>query len=302
MLLKYKKSPNQRKYKSMAEERIGYLLLLPALVLYGIFVLYPVVDSVVLSFYKWDGAGPRIFVSLANYIQAFKDRVVWISFRNNVIYTAGIIAFGVFPGLILATLLAGKIVGRTVFEAIFFFPRLLTQVIVAIVWSWIFNPVFGLLNQVLRTVGLGFLAKGWLGEPRFALPAVIVAGAWTYFGFCMVIFLAALQNTDPTLYDAARIDGANAVQIFINVTLPQIKYVVAMVIVYTVIDSFKVFDLVYLLTQGGPGHATQIMATYIYRKSFAEYFFGYGASIAVLLTCFILAISVLYLRYQERGM
>ncbi|MGQ9622987.1 MAG: carbohydrate ABC transporter permease [Candidatus Caldatribacteriaceae bacterium] len=302
MLVKYQKISNQRQHRLAGEETAGYLLILPALVIYGIFVLYPVVDSAILSFYKWDGAGAKVFVSLANYIQAFKDRVVWISFKNNAIYTAGIIALGVFPGLILATLIAGKISGRTMFEAIFFFPRLLTQVIVAIVWSWIFNPVFGLLNEALRALGLGFLARGWLGEPRFALLAIIVAGAWTYFGFCMVIFLAALQNTDPTLYDAALIDGANAIQIFINVTLPQIKYVVAMVIVYTIIDSFKVFDLVYLLTQGGPGNATQIMATYIYRKSFAEYFFGYGSSVAILLTCFILAISVLYLRYQERGM
>lgn len=278
----------------------GYLMILPALLLYVVFVLYPIVGSTILSFHKWDGAGTKVFVSVANYLQAFGDRIVWMSFRNNVVYTMGIILLGVFPGLILAVLLARKLAGRTAFQSIFFFPRLLTQVIVAIVWGWIFNPIFGLLNYSLRTVGLGFLAKGWLGDPQFALWAVIGAGAWTYFGFCMVIFLAGLQNTDPTLYDAARIDGANTFQTFFYVTIPQIRHVITMVVIYTVIDSFKVFDLVYILTQGGPGNSTQIMATYIYQKSFRENYFGYGASVAVLLTIFILVVSVLFLCYRER--
>lgn len=278
----------------------GYLMILPALFFYAVFILYPVVGSTILSFHKWDGAGAKLFVGVANYLQAFGDRIVWMSFRNNVVYTMGIILLGVFPGLILAVLLARKLAGRSAFQSIFFFPRLLTQVIVAIVWGWIFNPIFGLLNYSLRTVGLGFLAKGWLGDPQFALWAIIVAGAWTYFGFCMVIFLAGLQNTDPTLYDAARIDGANAFQTFLYVTIPQIRHVITMVVIYTVIDSFKVFDLVYILTQGGPGNSTQIMATYIYQKSFRENYFGYGASVAVLLTIFILVVSVLFLRYRER--
>jgi len=172
---------------------------------------------------------------------------------------------------------------------------------VAVVWSWIYNPRFGLVDRFLRAVGLEKFAIGWLGDPQWAMWAVIVAGGWTYFGFCMVIFMAALQNTDPFLYDAALIDGANSFQIFAHVTIPQIQHVLTMVVVFTLIDSFKVFDIIYLMTSGGPGDKTQIMATYIYREAFRHNHYGYGAAVSILLTVFILAVSVIILRIRERS-
>ena len=174
------------------------------------------------------------------------------------------------------------------------------MVIVSVIWSWIYNPHFGLLNKIIQGIGFKDFALGWLGHPQFALWAVIWAGGWTYFGFCMVIFLAALQNTDPFLYDAALIDGANSVQIFLYVTIPQIAHVLTMVLVYTVIDSFKVFDIIYIMTRGGPGNKTQIMATYLYQESFRHNYFGYGATISVLLTIFVLAVSVLFQYSREK--
>ena len=280
---------------------IGLALVLPALVLYGIFVLYPIFDSFVVSFYKWIGVGPMKFIGLKNYVDAFKDPVVGTSFLNNVQYTLGIIVFAVLPGLVLAVMLASGVPGRLTFQTVFFIPRLMSQVIVAILWNWMYNPIFGLVNKVLRGMGLGELAMGWLGDPHFALPALTVAGAWTYIGFCIVIFLAALQNTDPSLEEAATIDGANRVQVFFRILLPQLRPIVAMVVIYTVIDSFKVFDLVFILTSGGPGNATEIMATYIYKQAFSFNHFGYGSAITVLLTLFVLVVSIFYQRAQERG-
>jgi raffinose/stachyose/melibiose transport system permease protein len=278
----------------------GYLMVLPTMLLFAVFVLYPVVSTCILSFYKWPGIGPREFVGFANYFQAFADSIFRQAFWNNVVYSVGIILFGVLPGLILAAILARNIRGRLFFQTVFFFPRLMTMVIVSVIWSWIYNPHFGLLNKIIQSIGFKDFALGWLGHPQLAIWAVIWAGGWTYFGFCMVIFLAALQNTDPFLYDAALIDGASSVQIFIHVTIPQIAHVLTMVLVYTVIDSFKVFDIIYIMTRGGPGNKTQIMATYLYQESFRHNYFGYGATISVLLTIFVLTVAGLFQHFREK--
>jgi raffinose/stachyose/melibiose transport system permease protein len=280
---------------------IGLLFVLPAFALFCLFGIWPIIRSFALSLNEWPGIGPMSWQGLSNYVRAFGDRLVRLSFVNNAVYSIGIILFGVVPGLILSILLVSTMRGRLVFQTIFFFPRLVTQVIVSVVWSWIYNPMFGLVNIALRALGLGKLAIGWLGDPTWAMWAVIIAGGWTYFGFCMVIFMAALQNTDPFLYDAALIDGAGVLQIFWNVTLPQIQHVLTMVVVFTLIDSFKVFDIIYLMTRGGPGDKTQIMATFIYREAFRHNHYGYSAAVSILLTTFILAVSVIILRLRERS-
>jgi raffinose/stachyose/melibiose transport system permease protein len=296
------RDPTQRgSTRGVGSPMMGFLFVLPAFGLFCLFGIWPVIRSFVLSLHEWPGIGGMSWRGLQNYVQAFGDPVVRLSFLNNAVYSIGIILFGVVPGLFLSILLVATMRGRLLFQTIFFFPRLVTQVIVALVWSWIYNPVFGLLNNFLRAVGLGSLALGWLGDPTWAMWAVIVAAGWTYFGFCMVIFMAALQNTDPFLYDAALIDGANGVQIFWNVTLPQIQHVLTMVIVFTLIDSFKVFDIIYLMTSGGPGDKTQIMATFIYREAFRHNHYGYSAAVSILLTVFILAVSVIILRLRERS-
>ncbi len=279
---------------------VAFALIAPTVAYLGLLIFYPIASSINLSFFRWPGIGRREFVGFGNYIEAFSDTTVHRAFLNNVLYTIGILAVAVIPGLLLAAALAGGIKGRTVYQTVFFFPRLLSQVIVSVLWSWIYNPNFGLLNTLLRHLGLNRLALGWLGHPTWALPSVVVAAGWTYFGFCMVIFLAALQSTSQDLNDAAIIDGAGAVQTFFNVTVPQIRTVITMVIMYTIIDSFKVFDIIYMMTRGGPGDRTQIMATYLYRESFRHSRFGYGATIAVLLTVFVVTVAVLFQRIRER--
>jgi ABC-type sugar transport system permease subunit len=276
-------------------------MILPTMLLYFVFTLYPLASSIGLSLHKWDGIGPKVFVGLDNYIQAFKDPMMWLSLKNNLQYCLGLIAFGVVPGLVLASLLAGDIKARLAFQTVFFFPRLLSMVIVSVIWGWIYNPMWGIVNRILRFVGFTNVSIGWLGHVDFAIWAVAVAGGWTYFGFCMVIFIAALRSTDPSLYDAAEIDGANGAQRFFFVTLPQISSVMTMVLIITMIDAFQIFDIIYLMTGGGPGRKTEIMSTYLYTESFRHDKFGYGATLATLLTATVLVISVIFQRYRERN-
>ena len=294
MLVRLRRDPLQKEGSPL----VGLVMAAPAIVIVAVFLLYPIAQTVVLSFHDWAGIGPRRFVGLSNYARALNDPIARLALWNNIVYSAGIIVLGVMTGLILASMLASNVRGRTVYQAIFFAPRLLTQVIVSIVWSWIYNPRFGIVNQLLRSVGLERFAIGWLGNPTWALPSVIVAASWTYFGFCMVIFLAAFGNTNPDLRDAAIMDGANGVQIFVHVIVPQIRHVIVMVMVYTVIDSFKVFDIVYIMTGGGPGDRTQILATYLYRESFRLHDFGYGATLAVILTIFVVGVAILFQRIR----
>lgn len=294
MLVRLRRDPLQKEGSPL----VGLLMAGPAIVIVAVFLLYPIAQTFVLSFHDWAGIGPRHFVGLSNYVRALNDPIARLALWNNIVYSAGIIVLGVMTGLILASMLASNVRGRTVYQAIFFAPRLLTQVIVSIVWSWIYNPRFGIVNQLLRSVGLERFAIGWLGNPTWALPSVIVAASWTYFGFCMVIFLAAFGNTNPDLRDAAIMDGANGVQIFVHVIVPQIRHVIVMVMVYTVIDSFKVFDIVYIMTGGGPGDRTQILATYLYRESFRLHDFGYGATLAVILTIFVVGVAILFQRVR----
>ena len=298
MLVARKPVKRQGKGKSAAA---GLAMVSPAMVLFSIFGLWPILQSLWISLHEWEGIGPMKWVGLANFVRMPSDRIVSLAFVNNVLYSIGIVLVAVVPGLVIAVLLASTTRGRTLFQAIFFLPRLFTQVIVALVWSWLFNPVFGLVNLGFKAIGLPSFAIGWLGDPTWALFAVIVAAGWTYYGFCMVIFLAALQNTDPFLRDAALIDGASELRIFFSVVLPQIRDTVTMVVVYTMIDSFKVFDIIYLMTRGGPGDSTQIISTYMYREAFRHNHFGYAAAISLVLTLFVLGVSLFIIRAREKG-
>ena len=276
------------------------MMVLPAALIYAVFLLYPIIETVLLSLNEWMGIGPKRFVGLRNYIAAFHDNLVFKSFLNNIIYTIGVIILGVLVGLIVAVLLARKLRGRVLFETIFFLPRLLAMVVVAVVWGWIFNPHIGLTVRIFNAIGMKSLAVGWLGTFQLAMFAIVIAGSWTYFGFCMIIFMAALQSTDESLSEAALIDGANQFQIFYKITLPQISNAITLVIMVSVIDSFKLFDLIWVMTQGGPGDATHILATHLYREAFRHNHFGYAATIAVLLTILVLGFSLVFQQLREK--
>lgn len=280
------------------------LFILPPLLIYVSFVAYPFVHTVVISFTNWDGlSAERTWVGFGNYAAALlEDQQFWRAFGNNIWWVILGTAAPIIIALPLAALVtARKLKGRNIFRTIFFMPVILPPMIVGIIWGWVYNPVFGLLNEVLEVVGLEALTRPWLGEPGIALTALIVSAVWAYFGFCFVIFVAALQNVDVSLLEAAEIDGANSRQRFMNVTIPQLRDVITMVGVYTFIGGFtSIFDIIWGTTRGGPAGATEVLTTLIYRRGFEYHRFGYASAIAVILAVVVIVSSVVSVRIRER--
>ena len=228
---------------------------------------------------------------------------MWAALGNNVIWVVIGTAVPVFLGLVLAVMLWSNARGSIVYRTVYFLPVVLSPVVIGIIWMWIYNPIFGLLNVSLRAVGLGDWAIGWLGESETALYAVLVTAIWSYLGFCIVVLFAGLQKVDPELVAAARVDGANAQQRFRHVIVPQIRPVLTMVIVYTVIGGFNVFDVVWVMTQGGPNNATEVIATYTYEVAFRANEYGYGATLSMVmsLVALLAAWATMRLRRAEGG-
>jgi ABC-type sugar transport system permease subunit len=285
------------------QNKTGYLFILPALLLYVIFFIYPFAGTVYLSLTNWNGVDPKkIFVGLDNYINMVKDRLVWTSLSHNVIWVIIGTLAPIVIGLILAVLLWGrKTKGRVFFQTVYFMPVVLSQVVVSIIWGWVYNPIFGMLNRVLKAIGLGFLSRGWLGDPNIAIYMVLIAAIWSYFGFCVVVLLAGLQSVDLELHDAAKCDGANSLQEFIHVTIPQLKHVLTMIGVYTMIGGFNVFDIVFVMTHGGPANSTELIATYTYKQSFQLNSVGYGAALCMVMTFLSLIASIIFLKFREKS-
>lgn len=278
----------------------GYLLLVPAAALYGLLVIGPVVQSVVLSLHAWDGFSPdRTFVGLANYVTAINSPRFWRAFLNNMIWS-GLSIIPIFIGLVLAVILyQEKVIGNTFFRISFLLPFTLSQVITGIIWRWIYHPEWGTVNTILRGIGLEGWATAWLAEPGTALIAVNLVGGWTWFGFCMVIFLAGLQAIPNELYEAARIDGASRPQLFRRITLPLLQTYTRMIAIITVIFSFKVFDLVYVMTRGGPFGSSEVLGLVIYIEGFNHYRIGPASAMAILLTFIVFLISAATTRARE---
>lgn len=288
--------------KALRQHVVAFLFLLPALAVFATFVLYPFVGSIMLSFTDWDGvSADRNWVGLENYVRIFSaDPIMQQALVHNVIWILLGTLLPIAIGLFLATMLFDGVLGMTAFRTIFFLPYVLPTIVIAIIFGLIYNPVYGALNQVLRGVGLDFLAQGWLGQGSTALVAVVMVAVWAAFGFNMTVLLAGLQNADMELYDASKIDGANAWQRFIFVTIPQLRHVLTLLMTLSLIGGFKVFDLVYVMTGGGPGYHTEVVATYIFKQSFQQNFVGYGTALSIVLTFLILFFSIVLIRLRER--
>lgn len=285
------------------KNKSGYLFILPAFLLYSLFFTYPFLQSVFISMTSWNGVdASKEFIALGNYSRMFSDGLVWTSLKHNLIWVVIGTTAPIVIGLFLAVLLSSeKTKGSIFFRVIYFMPVMLSPAVVGIIWGWIYNPIFGMLNKVLDGIGLGFLSRGWLGDPNLALYMVLLAAIWSYFGFCLVVLIAGMQNIDNELYDAAKIDGANAWQQFVNVTIPQLSSVLTMIVAYTMIGGFNVFDIVYVMTAGGPANSTEVIATYTYRQSFQLNSVGYGASLSMIMTLISLAASYIFIKFREKA-
>jgi ABC-type sugar transport system permease subunit len=279
----------------------AWLFALPALAVYLIFLVYPALSSVWFSFTDWDGLSPTYnVVGLENYAAMPTDPVVIQAVINNIIWTVVTIVFPVVIGLALAMLLNGKVRGKPVLRLIFYTPCVLPLVAIASIWGWLYNPQYGAINSFLRLIGLGSLAQPWLGQDSTALAAVMVPAIWLRVGFPMLLYLAALQGINTDVYEAATVDGATKSQQFWHITMPTLRPAHYIVIALSLIDSFKVFDLIYAMTYGGPRTATQVMGTWMYFNVFQYYQAGYGTAIAVVITIVAVVVSIPYIRSQTK--
>ena len=248
--------------------------------------------------------GTPKWIEFANYVKAFSDASFWTSFRNNLYLIIALTTIPTFIGLLLAAFLSDYIAKRfgvavaSFFRAGFYLPQIIPVVVAGIVWRWILQPDWGVVNQTLNGLGLGSLAQNWLGNPATALPSVTVMMIWFQIGYPLVIFMAALQRVDPELYEAAAIDGATWFQKFRHISIPLIRPEIYVVILTTTIYALKAFGPIYTMTRGGPGTATMVASYFSYKNFFENSNVGYGATMATVLTVLVMLITIIYIRVQ----
>ena len=284
------------------QARLGMALVAPAVVLMVVFLVFPVLNAVYYVFVDFDGLDPTPpFVGLANFAELARDPQVWAAAWNNVIWIVLGTVGPLVLGLTLALLLWGVRKGSTFYRIVFFLPYVLPQVAVGVVWGWIYAPTRGWLNRGLEALGLDGLARGWLGDPNTALYAVLATAVWTATGFVFVIILSALRNVDTEQVDAAMIDGANYLQRLRYVVLPQIMPVFLMVTALTLIGGFAVFDIIFVMTGGGPANATEVLGTYAYSNAFQLGRISYGTTLALVVTVLAVPVAMWLNRLQRRA-
>ncbi|MGB4137058.1 MAG: sugar ABC transporter permease [Microbacterium sp.] len=291
--------PSRKAGASLAGPRyVPYLYLLPGLLLVGAFVLYPLGRTVQVSFTDWNGVTPPNFIGIDNYVEILTDpdlrSLFWHAAVLIVFYALIPIALGL---LITSVLARWRVRGMTVYRAVLFIPQAISMVVVAIAWQWVFAST-GILNQLLSLFG-DDVTTAWLGSFEWALPAVGLTGTWRQIGLCMVLFLAGVQKIDPALYEAAQLDGASAWHEFRYVTLPGLRAEVAVALTLTVTAALKSFDLVYLMTKGGPGTSTSVPGYEIFARAFNRGEIGSAASLGVTLTLLIVLVAFAIERFRK---
>ncbi len=285
--------------KALKSNLIAYSFILPNLLGFAIFTLAPMAFALVLSFMTWDGANPIAFAGLKNFTRMLGDETFRISTLNTIYYAVGTVPLTMILSLILAVLLNRELKGRDVFRAIFFFPYVASLVAVAVVWNMIFHPAMGPVNNILHWLGVAEPPR-WTASTTWAMPTVIMASIWRGVGYYMIIYLAALQGISPSLYEAAEMDGAGGWQRFRRITIPLLTPATFFVSMMLTINCFKVFDLIAVMTSGGPGRATNVLVYMIYNQAFINFDYGYSSAIAMILFVLVMVITVLQFRVEKK--
>ncbi|MFC7533768.1 carbohydrate ABC transporter permease [Actinoplanes sp. GCM10030250] len=289
-------------------KRRGYAVyLIPGVLASVAVIIVPLVMTVYVSFTKWTGVGDPRWVGFDNYTRLFADELFWQSFGNILLL---ILAMAVIPtllGLVLAAVLfdyvAKKFSDRWAgfFRSGYYLPQVIPVAVTGIVWSWILHPSYGALNRILETIGLGGLAKNWLGDPDYALYSVMAVMIWFQLGYPIVMFMSGLQRIDPSIYEAADLDGATWWQRFRKITVYMIRPEFYVVLITTTIAALKIFGQVFVLTGGGPSNATLVPSYFAYRNFFEKAQVGYGSAISTVLTVLIVVLAFVFLRMQHRA-
>ena len=275
---------------------VGFAFVSPALALYALFVIVPFVYALYLSLFSWDGVGPRRYIGFANYKAIWDETELLSSFVHATVLIAFFALLPIAVALLLtAVMIRSRVRGLTTFRTLLFLPQVMAPVAIAVVWEWILGTN-GPLNGLLSGVGAGGLARPWLGSFTWALPAVGVIGSWIGYGFAMVLFMSGVEKIPTSLYDAARVDGAGAVHEFFAVTLPGLRNEVTVMSVLAVTGALTSFDVIYVITSGGPGTSTQVPAYQLYTLAFTDFRVGTAAAMGVVLGLLVFAVALLILR------
>jgi raffinose/stachyose/melibiose transport system permease protein len=294
------------KHKTSSVEKGYGVFLIPGIVAFLIIIIIPFMINIGISLTKWSGVRAPVWIGLSNFQQLIGDAVFWLSFRNILILLVAMTIVPTVIGLLLATFLYDYITnsfGQRVssfFRAGFYLPQILPAAVTGIVWAWILQPDWGVVNYVLKSLGLSSLTRSWLGDPATALLAVMVVIIWVQIGYPVVIFMAALQRIEPELLEAASMDGASWMQKFYYITIHLIRPEIMVVIVTTTIYTLKIFGQVYVLTSGGPGNATSVPAYYAYKNFFETQRVGYGSAISLVETIIIVVLTIIFINIQSR--
>jgi raffinose/stachyose/melibiose transport system permease protein len=273
--------------------RVAYLYILPGLAFYLVFTFFPLLQTVRLSLYDYDGVTPQKWIGFANYRELYNTPEIRGAFQHSVLLILFYAIFSIVIGLFLTALLTRfRVRGFMFFRTVLFMPQTIATVVVAQAFTWIYDPS-GPLNEFLRAIGLGFVTRTWLGDFTWALPSVGLIGTWLTFGLCIVLFLAGAQRIPSELYEAARVDGAGFVREFFAVTLPGLRNEIVVAATLTTILALRNFDIIYNTTAGGPGGETQVPSWVMFHNAFDLNRVGYAASIAVVLTVIITGIALL---------
>jgi raffinose/stachyose/melibiose transport system permease protein len=302
------RKPSSARRRVAKASHVGFVaalpFLAPALAAYLVFVVGPMIESVRLSFFEWSGfqGAPQEFVGLRNYVRILtQDPVFWTALGNTVIWVILSLVIPVALGLILAVALNRPLFGRNAFRSLFYIPGVLAPIAIANMWRWMYNPNFGVGVTLAEMFNAPWLAEiQWLGDRNLALYSIFAAFVWQIAGTNMVLFLAGLQSVSVEHVEAAKLDGANAWQVFRNVTLPALRPVTVVVVVLTIINSIKVFDLIVGMTGGGPAQSTQVLALWSYTQSFGNHEYGMGNAIATVLLVITLIIVVPYMVWTAK--
>jgi multiple sugar transport system permease protein len=280
------------------EHFVGYTFVAPLLIGLIVFTYGPVLAAFGLSFTKGDYISTPKWIGLGNYQALLKDDLFWTSMRNTLYYVGGVVPAGLILSLLLALAMNQKLRGIVIFRSIFFLPTISSSVAISLMWLWIYNPEFGVLNFLLRLVGIK--GPAWLSSSEWAMPAIIIMATWRGLGYNMLIYLAGLQGIPDVYYEAAEIDGAGGWAKFRHITVPLLSPTTFMLLILNVIGAFQVFEYTYVMTQGGPVYATLTIVLHIYNNAFRSFVMGYASALAYVLFFILLGLTIIQFRLQNR--
>lgn len=279
----------------------GLFFMGPALAVFLGVIIIPILMSMYYSLFQWDGISPKLFNGLDNYIRLAQDAVVWAALKNSLYLTLGALVIQLPVGLLLAVLLSIGLKGSNLLKTVYFTPVMLSTAVLGILWGQIYDPNFGLLNNLLMKLGLESWTHAWLGDEQTALLSVIAVVAWQFIGFYIVVYFAALQNISDEVLESARVEGAGEWKIFYKIQIPLIWPAITFTVLNCVINSLKYFDLIYIMTSGGPNHSSEVLASYMMSNAFKLMDFGYGSTVSTFLFVFGLFLALVITRLLGKG-